>query len=93
MTRYDPARAAKDESLSLEDIQELLGLPLVGVIPESRSVLTSTNLGQPVILSDDKAGMAYKDVVQRFLGADVPLRFTVAEEPGFFQRIFGGASA
>merc|ERR1711861_4528 len=50
VTRYDPERAAKDESLSLTDIEELLGLPLIGVIPESKSVLTSTNLGQPVIM-------------------------------------------
>ncbi len=89
VTRYDPARAAKDESLNLKDIEELLGLPLIGVIPESKAILTSTNLGQPVITSNDKAGEAYKDVVKRFLGQDIPLRFIEAEQPGFFARIFG----
>lgn len=93
VTRYDPARAAKEESLSLEDIQELLGLPLIGVIPESRSVLTSTNLGQPVIMGDDKAGEAYKDVVKRFLGQETPFRFTTYQAPSFFNRIFGNAEA
>ena len=91
VTRYDPARAEKEESLSLHDIQELLGLPLIGVIPESKSVLTSTNLGQPVIMGDDRAGEAYKDVVKRFLGEETPFRFTTYEQPGFFKRMFGGA--
>ena len=63
VTRYDPERAAKEESLSLDDIGELLGLPLIGVVPESKSVLTSTNLGQPVITANDRAGEAYKDLV------------------------------
>lgn len=91
VTRYDPARAASNESLSLEDISELLGLPLVGVIPESKSVLTSTNLGQPVIVAGDDASEAYKDVVQRFLGQDVPLRFVTPETKGFFTRIMEAA--
>jgi septum site-determining protein MinD len=89
VTRYDPDRAAKEESLSLDDISELLGLPLVGVIPESKQVLTCQNIGQPVIMSDDPAGEAYKDSIKRFLGEDVPLRFVTAEEKGFLSRIFG----
>jgi len=92
VTRYDPARAAKDECLSLIDIQELLGLDLVGVIPESRSVLTSTNIGQPVIMADDKAGEAYKDMVRRFLGEDVEMRFVEEEAQGFFERFFRKAA-
>ena len=84
-------RAASNESLSLEDISELLGLPLVGVIPESKSVLTSTNLGQPVIAAQDDAAEAYKDVVQRFLGNDLPLRFVTPESKGFFTRIMEAA--
>jgi septum site-determining protein MinD len=91
VTRYDPERAAKEESLNLEDIQELLGLPLIGVIPESKAVLMSTNLGQPVITLHDKAGHAYKDMVRRFRGEDVPWRYIKQEEKGFFQRMFGGS--
>ena len=47
ITRYNPQRANEDHSLRLADIQELLGLPVIGVIPESEYVLTATNLGQP----------------------------------------------
>jgi septum site-determining protein MinD len=93
VTRYDPVRAAKDEMLSLEDIGELLGLPLLGVIPESKSVLTSTNIGQPVIVntSNDNAAEAYKDLVDRFLGADIPFKFTEVEKEGFLTRMIKAA--
>mgnify|MGYP003385546179 CR=1 FL=1 len=88
VTRYDPDRAAADEALGLADITELLGLPLVGVIPESKSVLTSCNLGQPVIMGEDNAAGAYKDAVRRLLGEEVPLRFIDVEEKSFFAKLF-----
>lgn len=90
VTRYDPARAQKEESLSLNDIEELLGLPLVGVIPESKAVLTSTNIGQPVILnSNDKASVAYRDMVKRFLGENIPMKFVDVEKMSFLTKFFG----
>lgn len=89
VTRYDPNRAEKEESLSLQDIEELLGLPLIGVIPESKAVLTSTNLGQPVIIGNDRASIAYKDMVGRFLGENIPLKYTEPEQKGFLSRLFG----
>ena len=88
ITRYDPERAEKQESLHMKDITELLGLPVIGVIPESKSVLTSTNLGQPVIIGEDQAASAYKDVVKRFLGETVPLRYIEVEAKGFFSKWF-----
>ena len=91
ITRYDPARAEAEESLSLADIEELLGLPVVGVIPESRDVLTCTNLGQPVISldGDNPAAGAYSDMVDRFLGVEKDLRFVTPEPVSFFKRFFG----
>ncbi|GMI57622.1 hypothetical protein ScalyP_jg5076 [Parmales sp. scaly parma] len=92
ITRYDADRAELGESLSITDIQELLGLDLVGVIPESKSILTCTNNGTPVITLEgkgDNAGGAYSDMVDRFLGADTPMRYVTPEEPSFFKRLFG----
>jgi len=93
VTRYDPIRVQAEESLSLQDMKELLGLPIVGVIPESKSILTCTNLGQPVISQVDKgdiAALAYSDMVQRYLGhTDLALRFlTPPPEPSLLERIF-----
>jgi septum site-determining protein MinD len=77
--------------LSLEDIQDILRIPLLGVIPESEVVLQASNQGLPAIHSQGTdVSEAYKDVVSRFLGEEVPIRFISAEKPGFFKRMFGG---
>ncbi|MDE1927983.1 MAG: septum site-determining protein MinD [Burkholderiales bacterium] len=91
VTRYDPNRVAGGQMLSLDDIQEILRIELIGVIPESTSVLDASNQGIPAVhLKGTDVGEAYKDVVARFLGEKRPLRFTEAVKPGFFKRVFGG---
>jgi septum site-determining protein MinD len=92
ITRYNPSRVAGGHMLSLEDIQDILRIPLIGVIPESESVLQASNQGLPAIhLKESDVSEAYKDVVDRFLGAtDKPMRFVDADKPGFFKRLFGG---
>lgn len=90
ITRYNPARVAEGQMLSLQDIQDILRIKLIGVIPESESVLTASNQGLPAIhLKGTEVAEAYADVVERFLGAEKPLRFIDAEKIGFFQRVFG----
>jgi septum site-determining protein MinD len=90
LTRYSPIRVEKGDMLSIADVEEILGLKVIGVIPESPEVLQSSNAGVPVILDDmSQAGMAYMDAVQRILGEEVPLRFTTVERKGFFSKIFG----
>lgn len=87
LTRYDVNRVTKEEMLSLNDVQELLRIPVLGVIPESKEVLKSSNDGAPVILNTKcDAGKAYQDAVKRLLGEEVPLRFIT--EKSFFQKIF-----
>jgi septum site-determining protein MinD len=91
ITRYNPARVEDGQMLSLEDIQDILRIPLIGVIPESEAVLTASNQGLPAVhLPNTDVSEAYKDVISRFLGEDIPLRFTEAEKPGLLKRIFGG---
>jgi len=89
VTRYDANRAEKDESLHLKDIEELLGLPILGVIPESKSVLAATNLGQPVIMGTCNASVAYRDMVNRFLGNSIDMKFTKPDSASnFLSRLF-----
>jgi len=77
--------------LSIKDVEEILGLPVVGVIPESENVLAASNAGVPVILDENSnAGQAYRDTVARLLGEERPLRFLEVPKKGFFQRVFGG---
>jgi septum site-determining protein MinD len=91
LTRYSPARVDKGEMLSVEDVQEILSIDLLGVIPESQAVLNASNSGVPVVHEDgSEAGQAYLDAVARFLGEDRPHRFLVNAKKGFFGRLFGG---
>ncbi len=90
ITRYNPSRVADGQMLSLEDVNEILRIKLIGVIPESESVLTASNQGTPVIhLKGTDVSEAYNDVVDRFLGAEKPLRFVEPEKASFLKRIFG----
>jgi septum site-determining protein MinD len=91
ITRYNPNRVEDGQMLSLQDIQDILRIQLLGVIPESDNVLQASNQGTPAIhMADSDVSEAYKDVIDRFLGEDKPMRFTEAVKPGFFKRIFGG---
>jgi septum site-determining protein MinD len=90
LTRYSPDRVARGEMLSVEDVKEILAIPVLGVIPESQAVLSASNAGIPVILEEaSEAAQAYADSVARFLGEDLPHRFLQAEKKRLFQRFFG----
>lgn len=89
LTRYAPDRVKLGEMLSVQDVQEILSLHLLGVIPESKSVLNASNAGIPVILDEKSdAGQAYADVVARYLGEDRPHRFIDEEKKGLFGKLF-----
>ena len=91
ITRYNPARVDLGQMLSLEDITDILRIPLIGVIPESESVLQASNQGLPVVhIHGSDVSEAYKDVVGRFLGEEHPLRFIDAPKQGLLKRLFGG---
>lgn len=91
ISRYAPERVQTGDMLALEDILEILAVPLIGVIPESKAVLQASNSGNPVILDKDStAGQAYDDFVRRFLGETVPHRFLEVEKKGILKRLFGG---
>lgn len=89
LTRYSPERVKLGEMLSVDDVQEILSLHLLGVVPESKSVLNASNSGLPVILDEKSdAGQAYADIVARYLGENKPHRF-IDDKKGFFGKLFG----
>ncbi len=90
LTRYNPVRVEAGEMLSVNDVEEILAIPLLGVIPESEAVLKASNQGTPVILDEGTpAGQAYSDAVDRLLGKDIPHRFLEAEKKSFLKRLLG----
>ncbi|WP_349432483.1 septum site-determining protein MinD [Methylomarinum sp. Ch1-1] len=89
LSRYSPDRVKLGEMLSVDDVQDILSLHLLGVIPESKSVLNASNSGVPVILDEQSdAGQAYADIVDRYLGEDKPHRFIDEEKKGLFGKLF-----
>lgn len=89
LTRYNPKRVNKGEMLSMQDVLDILHIPLIGVIPEDTSVLRSSNQGASIILDTNSyAGKAYTDTVDRLLGYNCPFRF-IEEKKSFFKRLFG----
>ncbi|MBL8470950.1 MAG: septum site-determining protein MinD [Rhodocyclaceae bacterium] len=91
VTRYAPKRALDGEMLTYTDVQEILRIPLIGVIPESEIVLQASNQGIPAIhMNGSDVAAAYSDVVARFLGEQRELRFVQYEKPGLLKRLFGG---
>jgi septum site-determining protein MinD len=77
------------QMLSLEDIQDILRIELIGVIPESEPCCRPPTRVPAIHLKGTDVSEAYQDVVARFLGEDKPMRFTDAVKPGFFKRMFG----
>jgi septum site-determining protein MinD len=89
ITRYDLDRVNRGEMLKVDDILEMLALPLLGVIPESRSVLQASNTGTPVILDEaSSAGQAYRDAVGRFLGEQLEYRIVGDQPKGLLDGLF-----
>ena len=92
LTRYSPERVERGEMMTIEDVKEILSIPVLGVVPESETVLKASNTGTPVILDPESpAGRAYDDAVARFLGEQREFRFIKAERRSFFRAILGRA--
>ncbi len=94
LTRYDAGRAARSEMLKVEDVLEILSVPLLGIIPESQEVLRASNLGQPVTVSNPASapGRAYAEAARRLLGETLAVSLPAARA-GLMARLFGRRAA
>ena len=95
VTRYDPARAARGEMMKVEDVIEILAIPLLGVVVESPEVLTASNLGCPIPLQNPKAAAAraYVEAAGRLMGQTAPVTVPVEPRAGLMSRLFGRKAA
>ena len=94
ISRYDAARAGRGEMLSIEDVLEILSIPLLGIVPESEEVLRASNLGTPVTLGNPTTApaRAYFDAARRLLGEDVPMTIPT-DKKSLLDKIFGRRAA
>ncbi|QCI27394.1 septum site-determining protein MinD [Buchnera aphidicola] len=89
LNRYNPKRVKQGDMLSMDDVLDVLRIPVIGVIPEDSAVLKSSNQGESIILNQkSKAGQAYFDTVNRLLGKKCNFRFLKEEKKSFFRRLF-----
>ncbi len=94
ITRYDAARAGTGEMLEIDDVSDILSIPLLGIIAESKDVLSASNLGIPITLSDKKSesAKAYNDAARRLLGEEIEIKVPSKKRRGF-AGWFGGRAA
>ena len=94
LTRFDAARAARGEMMTVDDVLEILAIPLLGIVAESPDVLTASNLGCPITLHNpgSAAARAYNDAARRLLGETIAFS-SPRERRGFIGRLFGRKAA
>ncbi|MBN9449142.1 MAG: septum site-determining protein MinD [Bosea sp.] len=94
LTRYDPVRAERGDMLKVDDVLEILSIPLLGIIPESMDVLRASNVGSPVTLADNRSApaIAYFEAARRLKGEALPVAVP-GEKRSFFGKIFGRKAA
>jgi septum site-determining protein MinD len=94
ITRFDPWRASRGEMLAIDDVLEILSVPLLGIIPESEEVLRASNVGSPVTLNSAQSApaKAYFDAVRRLKGEQIPMNVH-SESRSFLNKLFGRKAA
>lgn len=85
INRIKPELVERGDMLAIEDVLKILGLPLIGIVPEDDKVVTSTNIGEPIIYDDrSDSGGAYTRISKRVLGEDIA--FPELKSAGFFSK-------
>lgn len=89
ITRFDASRAARGEMLSVEDVLEILSLPLLGIVPEDKEVLRASNMGAPVVLNSPASASAhaYMDAARRLIGNQIDMVIP-SEKRGLLTKLF-----
>ncbi|MGQ4274582.1 septum site-determining protein MinD [Terrihabitans sp. B22-R8] len=95
LTRYNPARASRGDMMAVDDVLEILSIPLLGIIPESEEVLRASNVGAPVTLSSptSKPAVAYAEAARRLRGEMIGDVTVPVEKQSLFGKLFGRRAA
>jgi septum site-determining protein MinD len=89
LNRVRPSMIKTNDMMDVDDVLDILSIKLLGVVPEDQDIIISTNKGEPVVLNDEAlAGQAYRNVVRRITGEDVPF-LNLDVQPSWFERLKG----
>ncbi len=87
VNRIRPAMINKGEMMAVEDVNDILAIDLLGIIPDDESIIISTNRGEPLVMNpNSRAGKAYRNIIGRIEGENIPF-MSLNYELGFFERI------
>ena len=89
VNRLKPKMIQKNEMMSVEDVLEILAIPLIGIIPDDEKVIVSSNRGEPLVISDKPSlpATALNNIARRLQGEKVPLLDLMATNDNFFERL------
>ncbi|MFM8307080.1 MAG: septum site-determining protein MinD, partial [Microcystis aeruginosa] len=89
VNRLRPEMIQLNQMISVEDILDLLVIPLLGIIPDDQRIIISTNKGEPLVLEEKTSlpSMAFRNIAQRLQGRDVPFLDLMAGQEGFLARL------
>ena len=85
VNRIDMDMVKRGDMMSVEDVVEILAIDPIGVVPYAQSIVVATNLGSPIVGSEEDAGRAYVNICKRIMGEEVPFLELAAE--GFFKKL------
>ncbi|GGK15984.1 site-determining protein [Caldalkalibacillus thermarum] len=87
VNRIRPQMMKRGEMLDVDEIVNILGIDLLGIVPDDEQVIKSANVGEPIVINPDtKAAIAYRNIARRILGDSVPL-MKLEEEKGVLSRV------
>ncbi len=90
VNRLKPDMIKMNEMMSVEDVLEILAIPLLGIIPDDRQVIVASNKGEPLVLGEQKNAIpatAFLNIARRLEGEKVPLLDLMADQEGFIAKI------
>ncbi|HEY9886259.1 MAG TPA: septum site-determining protein MinD, partial [Vampirovibrionales bacterium] len=90
VNRLRASMIQSNDMMSVDDVLDILGIKLLGVIPEDENIIVSTNKGEPIALSVKKngAGQAFRNIASRLTGIEVPLLDVYGENQNIFLKQF-----
>jgi len=89
VNRLKPAMVQADQMMSVQDVQEILAVPLIGIIPDDERVIISSNRGEPLVLGEHVSlpGIAMNNIARRLEGEKIPFLDLMAEHDNLISRI------
>lgn len=89
VNRIRPEMVRRGDMMNIHDMIDVLGIELLGIVPDDEEIIKSGNIGQPVVMMNSIAAQAYGNIAKRILGEEVPFMTLKEQKKGFFSRLFG----